>query len=108
MVWACHTPRWVAQTLQQMNGFRAETAKEVGESREQNKASALRPTNATEIFQLLVTDLADAPDLCRSVAAKVGILMSTAQSRNAVMLPSQRENNRPTSMASRTVIDPAL
>jgi hypothetical protein len=61
MVWACHTPRWVAQTLQQMNGFRAEMAKEVGESREQNKASALRPTSATEIFQLLVTDLADAP-----------------------------------------------
>lgn len=40
MVWACKRPRWVAHTLQQMDGFSVEKAKEVGEAREQDKASA--------------------------------------------------------------------
>ncbi len=39
MVWAYERPRWVAHTLQQLDGFQGE-GREVGESREQHHASA--------------------------------------------------------------------
>jgi hypothetical protein len=49
MVWACKRPRWVAHTLQQMDGFSVEREKEVGEAREQDKASASGSVSAMEL-----------------------------------------------------------
>ena len=53
MVWACKRPRWVAHTLQQMDGFSVEREQEVGESREQDKASASGSVSAMATLRQL-------------------------------------------------------
>src|SRR5271168_483819 len=50
MVWPYGRPRWVAQTLQQLNSFRVENGNEVGEPREPLQASASRSGNAMAMF----------------------------------------------------------
>jgi len=51
MVWPYERPRWVAQTLQQMDSLWVETEREVGEPREQDKASAFESVGAMKIYQ---------------------------------------------------------
>src|SRR5579862_9625742 len=58
MVWPYKRPRWVAHTLRQMDGFSVEREEEVGEPREQDKASATR-MRTQWIWQCVDTARAD-------------------------------------------------
>ena len=64
MVWAYVRPRWVAHTLQQIDGLRVGDGKEVGGAREQDKASAIRSMSATAIYRQLTLGFAQ----CLAVA----------------------------------------
>src|SRR5271168_5313763 len=46
MVWACKGPRWVAHTLQQLDGFWVETGRRPEGAREHNNVSAGRSMSA--------------------------------------------------------------
>lgn len=49
MVWGYEGALWVAHTLQQIDGFSVGAEKEVGEAREQDKASSSREWNQWDI-----------------------------------------------------------